>query len=158
MFYKSKTKEWIDLNYNKLDYTISHIIDKNNIFKENYNVCGIYCWKIDNIPYYIGQSTEIYNRSLDHIFTINTFPKWWLNIIDNLDLHQLKLSILIKCDKKDLNYYEEYFINQLKPLSQYIENKTFKYDYIIPLKLRDFNLNNLKEKYYKIGGNINDIK
>ena len=160
LFYKSKTKEWIKDNQNKLNYIIKYIIDKNNIFNSaQSNICGIYCWLINDVPYYIGQSTEISNRSLDHIYNMYNFPEWWLYIIDNVGKNgnKLEIKVLEVCEKDKLDYFEEKWIKELKPISQFQENKTTKYDSIIPLKLRNFNLQNLVEKYKSIGGTINEI-
>ena len=53
------------------------------------------------------------------------------------------LEIMENIDHEKLDDIEIKWINKLKPMSQKCDGT----DHIIPLKLRDFNLYNLKEKY-----------
>lgn len=147
---KYKLNKFIEENFKILKEFISkienieYIINNKNKFK---NV--IYCWYIDNIPYYIGQSTKIVRRCYDHIKEMFNNKKYWLNITDgniNKD-HTIKIDILCVCDNKDdLNKMEKYYCQKLLPMSQRCQ-KGWKYDSILPYKLRNYNIDNLKEKY-----------
>ena len=82
------------------------------------------------------------------MYNIINFSKWWCDIKNNFDNHKIELKILEKFDKntftpKQMSKIEIKWINKLLPLSQKCDNT----DYIIPLIFRDFNINNLKEKY-----------
>lgn len=146
-YYKELTNNWIYNKPEELEYLKENLIDKENILSSNNNIIGIYCWYIDGIPYYIGQSTEIQNRILDHLYNIQNFSDFWCNIKDNLnEKHVLEiktLEIMENIDHEKLDDIEIKWINKLKPMSQKCDGT----DHIIPLKLRDFNLYNLKEKY-----------
>ena len=148
LFYKSITKKWIKEFPEEFDY-IQSIID----FKDNINglnqICGIYLWRIDNVPYYSGKSYDILSRSYDHMYEIQNDSKYWLNI-KNTEInskHIISIEVLQECDKNisddELHNIELEWIAKIKPISQKC-NGTY---HIIPLNQRDYNIDNLKEKY-----------
>lgn len=58
LFYKSITKNWIKNNNEEFE-NIYYIIDFKNNIDNSKPICGIYLWRIDNIPYYEGKSYDI---------------------------------------------------------------------------------------------------
>ena len=148
LFYKSRTKKWIQNYIEQFNY-IQSIID----YKDNINklkpIRGIYLWRINNILYYCGDSEDIYCRSYDHIYEIYNSPEYWLNIKDkniNKD-HTISLEVLEKCDNsisnQKMHNIQIELINTIKPISQ----KYNGMDHIILLNQRKYDINNLKEKY-----------
>lgn len=144
IFYKSKTKQWMYENLNgSVRFLEDNIIGLKNLQDKIYT--GIYCWKIDDIPYYIGQATNILNRSYDHMCNIDISPEYWINIKDNFDNHTLSIECLEECKREELDEKEKCWINKLLPLSQKCDGT----DNIIPLEKRKFDIKNFKEIYFK---------
>ena len=148
LFYKSVTTKWIKNFPEEFNY-IQSIIDFNNNINNSKPICGIYLWRIDNIPYYGGKSYDILSRSYDHIYEMQNDPEYWLNINDPEinSKHTISIEVLQECDKNisddELHNIELEWIAKIKPISQ----KCNGTDHIIPLNQRDYNIYNLKEKY-----------
>ena len=148
LFYKSITKNWIKNNNEEFE-NIYYIIDFKNNIDNSKPICGIYLWRIDNIPYYGGKSYDILSRSYDHIYEMQNDPEYWLNINDqeiNRN-HTISVEVLQECDRNisddELHNIELEWIAKIKPMSQ----KCNGTDHIIPLNQRYYNIDNLKEKY-----------
>ena len=95
-------------------------------------VCGIYAILYNNEVIYVGQSINIRSRLDSHTnkARINEYAKrdqhnkntqlkleFYTLIQENMDEIQF---LYIPCDKKELDKYEEYYINKYKPKYNYI--------------------------------------
>ncbi len=93
---------------------------KLNILEENKGKSGIYMFtNKETKDFYIGQSRNLYNRFL------NYFNPAYLKRERNLrigrallkyDYSNFSLSILEYCNKADLNFREQYYIDRLNPI------------------------------------------
>jgi len=148
LFYRSVTKKWIKNFPEEFNY-IQSIIDFKNNINNSKPICGIYLWRIDNIPYYGGKSYDILSRSYDHIYEMQNDSEYWLNINDSEinSKHTISIEVLQECNRNisddKLHQIELEWIDKIKPISQ----KCNGTDHIIPLNQRDYTINNLKEKY-----------
>lgn len=83
------------------------------------DVSGVYCWYVNNVPFYIGQSGDIWERCIDHIYHIKNDPEWWANVIN--DLSSLRLEILAEMPgstAEERKAKELRLIAELRPVSQ----------------------------------------
>lgn len=117
IFYKKKTKNWIINCQNEYLQTRNNINDDTIIELEELNTicCGIYCWYMDDLPFYVGQSKDLLSRSYDHLYSIFCYPDWW-NINSKNGI--LSFRILEKCEQEQLKELESLWITQLQPYSQ----------------------------------------
>lgn len=151
LFYKSRTKKWIQNYLEQFEY-IRLIIDYKNNIAESKSIRGIYLWRIDDIPYYCDDSEDIYCRSYDHIYEMWNSPEYWLNIRDEsvIRYHTISLEVLEVCDNfisdREMHKRQIEWINTVKPMSQKCDGT----DHIVPLNQRKYNIDNLKEKYLNI--------
>lgn len=137
---------WIKNYPNQFNFIKENTINFNNIYNNiNIKLFYVYCWLIDGIPYYIGESGEIIFRLYHHMYEIYNSPEYWVYIKNNFNNHKLSVIILDKkYTKKDIVKSQLRFIKILKPLSQ----KCNGTDHIIKLENRNFNLFNIKDKWY----------
>ena len=137
-------ESWSNKHKDDVQFLIENIEGYKNIYRTN--KIGIYFWKIDNIPYYYGQSNNIYRRSREHFVTIIDDKEYWLNIIDQIkNGHKFSLDFF-ECSEEMLDYYERLFILRDMPMSQICIDNEY-YDNIIPYELREYNIDNLQERY-----------
>ena len=95
-------------------------------------VCGIYAILYNNEVIYVGQSINIRSRLDSHTnkARINEYAKrdqhnkntqLKLEFYTLIQEHMDEIQFLyIPCDKKELDKYEEYYINKYKPKYNYI--------------------------------------
>ena len=95
-------------------------------------VCGIYAILYNNEVIYVGQSINIRSRLDSHTnkARINEYAKrdqhnkntqLKLEFYTLIQEHMDEIQFLyIPCDKKELNKYEEYYINKYKPKYNYV--------------------------------------
>ena len=95
-------------------------------------VCGIYAILYNNEVIYVGQSINIRSRLDSHTnkARINEYTKrdqhnkntqLKLEFYTLIQEHMDEIQFLyIPCDKKELNKYEEYYINKYKPKYNYV--------------------------------------
>ena len=165
LFYKTKTKMWRRKHPDEVKFLEDNIIGFNDIKNRSKNgeikIPGVYIWKINNSVFYVGESIDILDRLYDHMYNIQNFPEFWVNIIDclkrnveinnngnrnsyncgeNSGCNDFTLSVEIKesnnANKVYLKDMESYYINALKPISQKCDGT----DYIIHLFDRKFTL------------------
>jgi len=146
---------WKDDHSEDVSFLESNIVGFDKLL-DNKIHCGIYRWYIDSIPFYYGQSINILRRSHEHFINIIDSSEYWLNIyeemknnndnnISNNKIHTLSIDF-VECNENELDSLEKKLILRDKPMTQICTNDN-KYDNIIPLNQRDFNLENLKDKY-----------
>lgn len=165
LFYKTKTKMWRRKHPDEVKFLEDNIIGFNNIKNRSKNgeikIPGVYIWKINNSVFYVGESIDILDRLYDHMYNIQNFPEFLVNIIDclkrNVEINNngnrnsyncgengccndFTLSVEIKesnnANKVYLKDMESYYINALKPISQKCDGT----DHIIHLFNRKFTL------------------
>ena len=151
---------WKDDHSEDVSFLESNIVGFDKLL-DNKIHCGIYRWYIDSIPFYYGQSINILRRSHEHFINIVDSSEYWLNIYEemknnnynnnnNNNININKIHILsidfVECNENELDSLEKKLILRDKPMTQICTNDN-KYDNIIPLNQRDFNLENLKDKY-----------
>ena len=95
-------------------------------------VCGIYAILYNNEVIYVGQSINIRSRLASHTSKakINQYAKrdqndkntqLKLEFYTLIQEHMDEIQFLyIPCDKKELDKYEEYYINKYKPKYNYL--------------------------------------
>lgn len=100
--------------------------------KELEEVCGIYAILYNNEVIYVGQSINIRSRLDSHTnkARINEYTKrdqhnkntqLKLEFYTLIQEHMDEIQFLyIPCDKKELDKYEEYYINKYKPKYNYV--------------------------------------
>ena len=139
---------WKENHKEEVKFLEKNIIGFNKLLDGKIH-CGIYMWKIDSIPFYYGQSININRRSYEHFINIIDEADYWLNIYkemknknQNNKIHTLSIDF-IECKENKLDNLEKELILKDKPMSQ----KCNGTDHIIHLEERDYNINNLSEKY-----------
>lgn len=155
VYYKSRSKTFAIENEDIINNFLLNIIGLNLIINLNNNdsdhndfngnniLCGIYTWYIDNVPYYVGQSKDFLSRIYDHVYEMFNYPEFWVNIVNEINNgHTLEIKF-DKYKKEDLDKMELLYINILKPMSQKCDGN----DNVILFENRDYDINNLKEKY-----------
>ena len=133
-YYKDITKNWMEENSNIVRQMEKNIINFNILLKHK-SICGIYCWYINNVAIYVGQSSDILSRSYDHIMEMFCNPEYWYNVVDHLDKNNIKIEIF-ECDPENLDILEIKKINELKPDSQKCDGT----DRIKPINERKFKI------------------
>lgn len=147
---------WKDDHSEDVSFLESNIVGFDKLL-DNKIHCGIYRWYIDSIPFYYGQSINILRRSHEHFINIVDSSEYWLNIYEEMKnnndnnnisinkIHTLSIDF-VECNENELDSLEKKLILRDKPMTQICTNDN-KYDNIIPLNQRNFNLENLKDKY-----------
>ena len=153
IYYKTKTRLFKFENMDLIEFLEENIIGFNvlknlNVNNNNSNnknkICCIYCWLIDDAPYYVGQSVDILSRSYDHIREMFIHLNHWLNIIKEIEKGKYTLTIdFIEYLKEEFDERELELINTLKPISQKCDG-TDNYKH---LNKRKYSLNNLRKEY-----------
>ena len=101
VYWRNKIKSWVKENSNLIKSLKNIIIN----FNEDYlSKIGIYGWYINNSCVYIGESNNIYRRTLEHIYNMFEFPESWYNIIEHLDKNILEIKILEEIDHNNEKY------------------------------------------------------
>lgn len=113
IYYKSRTLKWIKENNELVKFLEKYIDGFNNIIDKN--ISGIYCWYVNNKPWYIGQSADILSRYYDHMKSFYENPEYFdfkqrrdINEIINDKSYNIKIKVLEECDKKCLTNKELY--------------------------------------------------
>lgn len=134
IYWRSNVNNFIKENPEEVEFYENNIINFREVVNSIKEICGIYGWyinhkyidindnnkiKIIRKLVYVGKSTDIRTRCYEHLPNISKFPKWWGICDHNND--KLEIKILFECDKKDLDFYERKFINELHPWSQDID-------------------------------------
>lgn len=100
--------------------------------KELEEVCGIYAILYHNEVIYVGQSINIRSRLASHTSKArideyakrdqhNKNTQLKLEFYTLIQEHMDEIQFLyIPCDKKELDKYEEYYINKYKPKYNYV--------------------------------------
>lgn len=104
---------WLRSNYETFS-AISEAIEGHSTALKG--VAGVYCWYVNEIPFYVGQSGDIWERCIYHI---KNDPEWWANAIDNLSLLKLKVIAEMPGSTADERKAKELeLIGKLNPISQ----------------------------------------
>lgn len=125
LFYKSKTRQWINNNQSLLEKVQNIIEGDYSILLNSPAISGVYGWFLNGTCLYIGKSVDIYSRSLDHIMNMWLYPEEWYMITPYIDTfptnNKLELLILETSNDiadSDLWHSELQWINKLNPDSQ----------------------------------------
>ena len=119
MFWAAETKQWMNDNPNKVALAKEIIIGLNHLLSSS-AITGVYGWFINGKSVYVGESTDILTRSLNHIMYIFEEPDYWYNVVNYFSKNKIEVKILEFVDRNDpkyINLSDKEFKNQvLKPL------------------------------------------
>jgi group I intron endonuclease len=71
---------------------------------------GIYCWRLNNIPKYIGQSRDVKKRMKGNHSRCPVLN----NAILKYGIDSFTVSVICYCSEEELNKMERYYIKKLK--------------------------------------------
>lgn len=94
----------------------------------------VYCWYIMDYPFYVGETKNLYNRSISHMTHIVYDPEYWCHALDlgmKIEIRMLK-KYNVEVSKQQRKQDEIYYIGMLKPISQKCDGT----DYIKQLEER----------------------
>lgn len=93
--------EFLENNIKNFNGIVSYLRKENNNNDDNGNYkikkikkYYIYCWCINGVPYYIGESRVLIGRMYQHLFNIQNSPLHWLDFINNVKNLNISIKIL----------------------------------------------------------------
>lgn len=99
---------------------VEQFISENNLLKDLRSSSGIYAITIDKRIVYVGQSINVRQRCMNHIYLIeNAYfskeKKYRLLLSAKLGGHDIDCIDLVYCAPTELDSMEDYFIEMYKP-------------------------------------------